>query len=83
MNRAKPDSLLALTQSFFVNYLQSTRGASGHTVRAYRDALTLFFLFLAERKRKQIAGLDLNDIQAESVLAGCGKTKFAGNGTHT
>jgi site-specific recombinase XerD len=69
MNRAKPDSLLALTQSFFVNYLQSTRGASGHTVRAYRDALTLFFLFLAERKRKQIAGLDLNDIQAESVLA--------------
>ena len=69
MSRAKPDSLLALTQSFFVSYLQSTRGASGHTVRAYRDALTLFFLFLAGRKRKQIADLDLNDIQAESVLA--------------
>ncbi len=69
MSRAKPDSLLALTQSFFVSYLQSTRGAGGHTVRAYRDALTLFFLFLAGRKRKQIADLDLNDIQAESVLA--------------
>ena len=69
MSRAKPDSLLALTQSFFVSYLQSTRGASGHTVRAYRDALKLFFLFLAGRKRKQIADLDLNDIQAESVLA--------------
>jgi integrase/recombinase XerD len=69
MSRSKPDSLLALTQSFFVSYLQSTRGASGHTVRAYRDALTLFFLFLAGRKRKQIAGLDLDDIQAESVLA--------------
>jgi integrase/recombinase XerD len=68
MSRAKPDSLLALTQSFFVSYLQSTRGASGHTVRAYRDALTLFFLFLAGRKRKEIADLDLNDIQAESVL---------------
>ena len=69
MSRAKPESLLALTQSFFVNYLQSTRGASGHTVRAYRDALTLFFLFLSGRKRKQVADLDLDDIQAESVLA--------------
>src|SRR5580698_7133659 len=69
MSRAKPDSLLDLTQSFFVSYLRSTRGASGHTVRAYRDALTLFFLFLAGQKRKEIADLDLNDIQAESVLA--------------
>ena len=46
MSRSKPDSLLTLTQSFFLNYLQSTRGASSHTVRAYRDALKLFFLFL-------------------------------------
>jgi integrase/recombinase XerD len=71
MSRPKPDSLLALTQGFFVNYLQSTRGASGHTVRAYRDALKLFFLFLAGQKRKQIADLDLDDIQAEAVLWGC------------
>ena len=69
MSRAKPDSLLALTQSFFVNYLQSTRGASAHTVRAYRDALKLFFLFLAGQKRKQIADLSLDDIQAETVLS--------------
>jgi integrase/recombinase XerD len=48
MSRAKPDALLALTQSFFVSYLQSTRGASGHTVRAYRDALKLFFLFFED-----------------------------------
>jgi site-specific recombinase XerD len=69
MSRAKPDALLALTQSFFVSYLQSTRGASGHTVRAYRDALKLFFVLLAGQKRKQIAELDLDDIQAEAVLA--------------
>ena len=69
MSRARQDSLLALTQSFFVSYLQSTRGASGHTVRAYRDALTLFFLFLAGRKHKEMANLNLDDIQAESVLA--------------
>jgi integrase/recombinase XerD len=68
MSRAKPDGLLGLTQSFFVDYLQSTRGASGHTVRAYRDALKLFFVLLAGQKRKQIADLDLDDIQAEAVL---------------
>lgn len=68
MSRAKPDSLLALTQSFFLSYLQSTRGASPHTIRAYRDALKLFFQHLASQKRKSIADLGLDDIQAEAVL---------------
>jgi site-specific recombinase XerD len=68
MSRAKPDSLLTLTQNFFLGYLQSTRGASPHTVRAYRDALKLFFQHLADQKRKSIAGLQLDDIQAEAVL---------------
>ena len=69
MIRSKPNSLLSLTQSFFFSYLQSTRGASGHTVRAYRDALKLLFLFLAGQKRKQVADLDLDDLQAEAILA--------------
>jgi site-specific recombinase XerD len=69
MSRAKPESLFTLTQSFFHNYLQGTRGASAHTVRAYRDALKLFFLFLADRKRKSLADLSLEDVQAETVLA--------------
>jgi site-specific recombinase XerD len=68
MNRPNPDSLLTLTQSFFLNYLQSTRGASPHTVRAYRDALKLFFQHLASQKRKGLADLQLDDIQAEAVL---------------
>lgn len=38
-------------------------------MHAYRDALKLFFLFLAGQERKQIADLDLDDIQAEAVLA--------------
>jgi integrase/recombinase XerD len=68
MSRSQPNSLLALTQSFFLNYLQSTRGASSHTMRACRDALKLFFLFLAGHSRKTIADLDLDDVQAEAVL---------------
>jgi integrase/recombinase XerD len=68
MNRSKSESLLTLTQSFFLNYLQSTRGASPHTVRAYRDALKLFFQHLADQKRRRMADLQLDDIQAEAVL---------------
>lgn len=69
MIRSKSNSLLALTQSFIVSYLRSTHGARTHTVRAYRDALKLLFLFLADRKRRQVADLDLDDLQAEAVLA--------------
>jgi integrase/recombinase XerD len=68
MSRVKPDSLLTLTQSFFLGYLQSTRGASPHTVRAYRDSLKLFFQHLAGKKRKRMEDLQLDDIQAEAVL---------------
>ena len=68
MNRPRADSLLTLTQSFFLSYLQSTRGASPHTVRAYRDALKLFFQHLAGQNRKTMADLQLDDIQAEAVL---------------
>jgi integrase/recombinase XerD len=69
MSRSNSESLLTLTESFFRKYLQATRGASRHTVRAYRDALKLFFLFLADQKRKPVADLALEDIQADIVLA--------------
>jgi site-specific recombinase XerD len=69
MSRSKSESLLGVTESFFHNYLQHTRGASAHTVRAYRDTLKLFFLFLADQKRKAVADLSLDDIQSDAVLA--------------
>ena len=69
MRRLKSESLLGLTESFFHNYLQRTRGASAHTVRAYRDALKLFYLFLANYKHRPLANLALEDIQSDSVLA--------------
>jgi len=69
MSRSKSESLLGLTESFFHRYLQNTRGASAHTVRAYRDALKLFYLFLADQKRKPVAGLALEDIQSDAVLS--------------
>jgi site-specific recombinase XerD len=69
MSRSHTESLLSSTQSFFQNYLRQTRGASAHTVRAYRDALKLFFLFLADHARKAVAGLTLDDVRANAVLA--------------
>ena len=69
MKRHPTASLFDLTQRFFHEYLQRTRGASVHTVRAYRDALKLFFSFVAQEKHAQVAQLTLDDIQAEAVLA--------------
>ena len=69
MSRSMSESLLGLTESFFHNYLRQTRGASVHTVRAYRDALKLFYLYLADQKCKPVANLALDDIQSDALLA--------------
>jgi site-specific recombinase XerD len=65
----KRDELLALVESFFHSYLRNMRGASHHTIRSYRDALRLFFLFLARQGRQSVADLRLEDIQADAVVA--------------
>lgn len=67
--RDSMDSLLALVQSFFSDHLRRVRGASPHTVRAYRDALKMLFVFLAERRRCSVAGLRLEDVRADAILA--------------
>jgi integrase/recombinase XerD len=69
MTRQRQDRLLELVQSFFQQYLRGTRGASDHTIRAYRDALRLFFMFLVGRRTRSVADLTLEDIDADGVLA--------------
>ena len=54
MSRVYNESLLSSTQDFFQKYLRQTRGASAHSVRAYRDALKLFFLFLVDHEHKPV-----------------------------
>lgn len=61
-------TLLRLTQSFFGQYLQHTRGASPHTIRAYRDTLRLFFAFLAQRTHRGIDRLTLAEVTVQGVL---------------
>ena len=61
--------LADLVESYFVEYLHRVRSASDHTIRAYRDGLRLFLLFLASKTGRSVANLTLRDISADTVLA--------------
>lgn len=67
MSNAAPRELFALVEAFFLEYLPRQRGASRHTVRAYRDALKLLFEFAARRSARQIASLELGDLDADTI----------------
>ena len=69
MTRPTKDPLLRLVESYFNDHLRRVRGASRHTLRAYAHALRLFFIFLADRLRRSIAELSVDDMQADAVLA--------------
>lgn len=67
MSRSNSESLLTLTETFFGSIYRLHAEQAG-TRCAYRDALKLFFLFLADKKRKPVADPVLEDIQADTVL---------------
>lgn len=62
MTQHKANQLLHLVESFFREHLQRVRGASPHTVRAYRDTLRLLFIYLADTKGCSVANLQLSDL---------------------
>lgn len=62
-------TMSALVEGFFRDYLLATRGASPHTVRAYRDTVKLLLLFIADRRARDVADLTLDDLTVEAILA--------------
>lgn len=66
MSRSAP-TLFAQVQSYFIDYLPKQRGASVHTIRAYRDALTLLFRFVADQRGKGVASLMIEDVDVNAV----------------
>jgi len=68
MSRSLSLGLFAHVQSYFTEYLPRQRGASVHTIRAYRDALMLLFKFVADQHGRSVASLQLTDIDADTVM---------------
>jgi integrase/recombinase XerD len=66
MSQRLTNSLPTLVESFFCGYLQRIRAASPHTIRAYRDTLKLFFIFLAQDR--SVAELRLEDLHVDHVV---------------
>lgn len=69
MTKTGPQELFALVQSFFAEYLPRQRGASRHTVCAYRDAVRLLLEVTARRRGRDVAALELGDLDADAVAA--------------
>src|SRR5205823_6431174 len=67
VSRSPSRGLFAHVQSYFTEYLPRQRGASVHTIRAYRDALALLFKFAAEQRGRGVASLQLSDLDADTV----------------
>src|SRR5271169_5026933 len=67
MNKPPSQALFALVESFFTGYLPRQRGASVHTIRAYRDSLKLLFEFTAQHRRRDVASLDVADLDAKRL----------------
>ena len=62
-------SLLSLVQSYFQLHLCRVRGASVHTIRAYRDSLRLFFAYASQALRCPLEDLRLDQIRVNLVLS--------------
>ena len=69
MSRRLDPALPQLVESYFRAHLDSVRGASRHTVLAYRDTLRLFFTFLAAIKGCDESTLGVNDLTVDAVSA--------------
>lgn len=69
MSRSTTSSLFKQVEAYFTEYLPKQRGASVHTIRAYRDALTLLFKFVAEQRGRGVASLQLSDLDAQAVTS--------------
>lgn len=68
MNARGPNALARALRGFFVDYLPRVRGGSPHTILSYRDSLVLLLRFVAERRKRPVSRLDLDDLGPEEVL---------------
>lgn len=77
------DPLFRVVESFFHDHLQRVRGASRHTVLAYRDTLRLFFAFVAVKLGRPVARLCADDITIDNILGFLDHLKSTGRKAST
>lgn len=58
-----------LLHAFFHDWLVQQRNVSHHTVLSYRDSWRLFLRFVAAKRTRSVAKLDLSDLTSVEVLA--------------
>lgn len=63
------DPIAPHVQSFFRDFLVAQRNASPNTVLCYRDALKLLLVFAADRARRAVTDLRIDDVAPDTVLA--------------
>ncbi len=69
MNAPGPNALGRALRGFFADHLPRVRGTSPHTALSYRDSLVLLLRFVAERRRRRVSQLDLDDLGPPDILA--------------
>ena len=63
-----PNTLGRARRDFVTTHLIRVRGASPHTLQSYRDSVVLWLRFVAERRNRPVADLDLTDLGPDVVL---------------
>jgi len=63
-----PTNLAKLLQIFLTDYLPMQRNVSPHTVRSYRDVMTLLLRFCRDRKGLAIERLSIEQLDAELII---------------
>jgi integrase/recombinase XerD len=56
-----------IVQSFFLDYLKVQKGLQSTSIQSYRDVLKLFFCFVADKHKRKITRLTLEDFTFENV----------------
>ena len=69
MSRPKANELLRLVESFFREHLERMRGVSPAYHPRLPGCRSLCFTFIADKNRRDVAHLQLTDLQVEAVKA--------------
>ena len=69
MRVQRPNLLASSLRNFFGDYLPRLRGVSPHTIQSYRDSLVLLLRFLASHGHRDVADLDLADLNPTALFA--------------